>query len=173
MNKINLKVADITKEKVCAVVNAANSSLMGGGGVDGAIHSAGGNTIHEECKRIRQTDYHDGLPTGKAVYTSAGDMPSKYVIHTVGPIYKTCLDDCEILLSNCYKNSLELAVKLGCSSISFPAISTGVYGFPKPHAAKIAYSTVQAFLKNADNMEINFLFSNEKNKEIFEEAIKK
>lgn len=172
MNKINLKVADITEENVCAVVNAANSSLMGGGGVDGAIHRRGGSLILEECKKIRKEEYPNGLPTGEAVYTTAGNMPSKYVIHTVGPIYRTCLDDCELLLANCYKNSLDLAVKLGCSSISFPAVSTGVYGFPKPHAAKISYDTVKEYLKDIDNMEVNFVFSNEQNKEVFEEAIK-
>lgn len=172
MNKINLKVADITEENVCAVVNAANSSLMGGGGVDGAIHRRGGSLILEECKKIRKEEYPNGLPTGEAVYTTAGNMPSKYVIHTVGPIYRNCLDDCELLLANCYKNSLDLAVKLGCSSISFPAVSTGVYGFPKPHAAKISYDTVKGYLKDIDNMEVNFVFSNEQNKEVFEEAIK-
>ncbi len=171
MKKINLKISDITKEKVCAIVNAANSSLMGGGGVDGAIHKAGGKAIINECKNIRNTSYPNGLPTGEAVHTSAGNMPSTYVIHTVGPVYKNSIKESEQLLSNCYTNSLQLASDLGCDSIAFPAISTGIYGYPKEKAAIIAYKAVRKFL-NQNNMEVNFIFSTEQNKKIFEQSIK-
>ena len=171
MKKINLKVSDITKEKVCAIVNAANSSLMGGGGVDGAIHNAGGKAIINECKNIRNTTYPDGLPTGEAVHTSAGNMPATYVIHTVGPVYNNYINESEQLLANCYTNSLRLAFDLGCDSIAFPAISTGIYGYPKEKAAIIAYKAVRKFL-NQNNMEVNFIFSTEQNKKIFEQSIK-
>lgn len=166
--KINLKVADITQENVWAIVNAANSSLMGGGGVDAAIHEAGGSAILEECQKIRQYTYPDGLPTGKAVHTSGGNMSCKYVIHTVGPVYPNCGEDCEKLLADCYTNSLKLAVELECQSISFPAISTGVFGYPKRKAARIAYKAVLEFLKEHDDIEVNFVFSSEENKEVFE-----
>lgn len=166
--KINLKVADITKENVWAIVNAANSSLMGGGGVDAAIHEAGGPQILEECQKIRQYTYPDGLPTGKAVYTSGGKMNCKYIIHTVGPVYPNCGEDCEKLLTDCYINSLKLASELDCKSVSFPAISTGVFGYPKRKAARIAYRAVNEFLKEHSDMEVNFVFSSEENKEVFE-----
>jgi len=171
-SNIIIKTGDITKEPVCAIVNAANSSLMGGGGVDGAIHRAGGSQILEECKKIRQERYPDGLPTGEAVATSAGRMPSKYVIHTVGPIYGQCADRCETLLRSSYRNSLELAAKLKCKDIAFPAISTGVYGYPKEKAAGIAYQTAVDFLKNHPDMRVYFLFHNDRDREIFENAIK-
>jgi len=172
MKKINLKVADITKEKVCAIVNAANSSLMGGGGVDGAIHNAGGSTIAKECRQIRQSLYPDGLPTGQAVHTTAGNLPCTYIIHTVGPVYKSSTDESEQLLANCYTNSLELAYDLGCNSIAFPAISTGIFGYPKEKASKIAYESVIKFLNENHNMEVNFIFSTRQNKKIFEQTIK-
>ena len=121
---IIIKTADITQEKVCAIVNAANSSLMGGGGVDGAIHRAGGDAILQECRTIRSNQYPNGLPTGEAVATTAGYMDASYVIHTVGPIYSQCGTHCKTLLESCYINSLKTAVKLECKSISFPAIST-------------------------------------------------
>ena len=167
MKNINIKVANITQESVCAIVNAANSSLLGGGGVDGAIHLAGGVEILNECKKLRQTKYKDGLPTGEAVATTAGDMKAKFVIHTVGPIYSLCAPHCEELLTNCYLNSLKCAKKLGCKSISFPAISTGIYGYPKDKAAKIAYRCVESFLSKNNGMEVNFVFSTSKNKDIF------
>ncbi|WP_373070768.1 O-acetyl-ADP-ribose deacetylase [Sulfurimonas sp.] len=170
---INLKISDITQEDVSAVVNAANSSLLGGGGVDGAIHRAGGSQILEQCKEIRATTYKDGLPTGEAVVTSAGDMKAKYVIHTVGPVYPSCADRCEELLTNCYVNSLKVARKLGCTSVSFPAISTGIYGYPKDKAAKVAYKAVQSFLETDDTMEVNFVFSSQASYEIFKNSIYK
>lgn len=171
MKKINLRVSDITKENVCAIVNAANSSLMGGGGVDGAIHNAGGSSIIKECKQIRKTTYPEGLPTGEAVHTTAGNLPSTYVIHTVGPVYQNCIEESEQLLANCYTNSLQLAFDLGCDSIAFPAISTGIYGYPKEKAAVIAYEAVTKFLKENQHIEVNFIFSTQQNKKIFEQSI--
>ena len=157
MGKIVIKTGDITKEDVCAVVNAANSSLLGGGGVDGAIHRAGGTRILEECRKIRRDEYSDGLPTGEAVATTAGDMKARYVIHTVGPIYGQCGNECETLLQSCYVNSLNKAVGLGCDSVAFPAISTGIYGYPKDKAAKIAYSAVKSFLEEHE-LQVIFVF---------------
>ena len=168
-----IKTGDITQEKACVVVNAANSSLMGGGGVDGAIHRAGGSRILEECRKIREEQYPDGLPTGEAVATTAGKMPAEYVIHTAGPIYHKCNDNCASLLASCYTNSLKLAVELGCREIAFPAISTGIYGYPKKEAAHIAYKTVEHFLNSGNEIEVRFVFHDSYNQEIFEETIKR
>ena len=172
MKNIELQIADITKQNVCAIVNAANSSLLGGGGVDGAIHNAGGSAILKECRTIRDTSYPDGLPTGQAVATTAGNMPSRYVIHTVGPIYSQCGENCAELLSDCYTNSLKCAFKLGCDSVSFPAVSTGIYGYPKDKAAKIAYSAVQKFLDVHSNIKVYFIFSTQESHDIFYNTIK-
>jgi len=171
MDRIIIKTGDITKEKVCAIVNAANHSLMGGGGVDGAIHRAGGAQILEACKKIRQELYPEGLPTGESVATTAGNLPSKYVIHTVGPIYHQCAERCAELLASCYKKSLYLASRLGCKEIAFPAISTGIYGYPKDKAAVIAYGTVRHFLKEKKEMQVHFVFHNEKDKELFMKTV--
>jgi len=168
---IIIKTGDITREDVCAIVNAANSSLMGGGGVDGAIHRAGGTQILEACRKIRKEQYSDGLPTGEAVATSAGNLPAKYVIHTVGPIYHQCGDNCASLLASCYTNSLKVAIELGCKDITFPAISTGIYGYPKKKAAQIAYETVKNFLEERAAMEVSFVFHNNEDKEIFIKTI--
>ncbi len=172
MKNINLKIADITQEDVCAVVNAANSSLLGGGGVDGAIHRAGDEQILSECKKLRASLHPDGLPTGEAVATTAGNMRAKYVIHTVGPVYSSCKNRCEELLANCYINSLKAASELKCHSISFPAISTGIYGYPKAEAAKVAYKSVKSFLETNQSMEVNFVFSSKESYDIFADAIK-
>lgn len=172
MKNIELQIANITKQNVCVIVNAANSSLLGGGGVDGAIHHAGGNRILKECQDIRNTSYPDGLPTGQAVATTAGNMPSRYVIHTVGPIYSQCGENCAELLSDCYTNSLKCALELGCDSISFPAISTGVYGYPKDKAAKIAYSAVQKFLELHPNIKVYFIFSTKDSYDVFYQSTK-
>ena len=137
---------DITEQKVDAIVNAANSTLMGGGGVDGAIHAKGGETILEECKKIRETQYPDGLPTGQAVITGAGRLPAKYIIHTVGPIYGMHNGEEAALLASCYRNCLRIAVENSVRTIAFPAISTGVYGYPKYEAAKIASASIGEFL---------------------------
>lgn len=166
--KIELKLGDLTREDVCAIVNAANSSLLGGGGVDGAIHAAGGPQVLQECKEIRKTLYPNGLPTGEVVETSAGNMPARYVIHTVGPIYSQCGQRCEELLSNAYINSIKKALALGCKSISFPAISTGVYGYPQKEAAKIAYKAVQSF---KEDIEVFFIFHSQKSLDTFKEAV--
>lgn len=140
---ISLQKGDITKLKADAIVNAANSSLMGGGGVDGAIHRAGGPAILAECMEIR--NQQGGCNTGEAVITNAGNLPCKKVIHTVGPVYQNGKQNEEALLANCYINSLKLALENGLRSVAFPNISTGVYRFPKPHAAQIAVSAVQNF----------------------------
>jgi O-acetyl-ADP-ribose deacetylase (regulator of RNase III) len=132
---------DITRQRVDAVVNAANSSLLGGGGVDGAIHRRGGSAILEACRTLRTSQYGRGLPTGKAVATTAGDLPARWVIHTVGPVFSATEDRSE-LLADCHRNSLRVADELGALSIAFPAISTGVYRWPLDDAARIALGTV-------------------------------
>lgn len=142
--KISLQKGDITKVKADAIVNAANSSLMGGGGVDGAIHRAGGPTILTECIEIRKRQ--GGCKTGEAVITNAGNLACKKVIHTVGPVYQDGNQNEETLLANCYTNSLKLALENGLRSVTFPNISTGVYHYPKPEAAQIAVSTVHNFV---------------------------
>lgn len=167
MKNIQILTGDITKLNVDAIVNAANSSLLGGGGVDGAIHNAGGAQILQECKKIRETILPDGLPTGEAVITTSGKLSSNYVIHTVGPIYNQCNDKCAKLLSNCYKNSIKTALEHNCQSIAFPAISTGVYGYPKQEAAKIAYESVQEF---TSDINITFIFFSSDAKELFEKV---
>ena len=139
---------DITKLKIDAIVNAANNGLFGGGGVDGAIHRAGGEKIDEECKVIREKQ--GGCKTGEAVITTGGNLEANYVIHTVGPVWNGEKNRPEEFLSNCYKNSLALAVENNIETIAFPCISTGVYGFPKDLAAETAVSTIIDFLK--DNM---------------------
>ncbi|MBD3792137.1 MAG: O-acetyl-ADP-ribose deacetylase [Campylobacterales bacterium] len=169
---IEIKTGDITGEKVCAIVNAANSSLMGGGGVDGAIHRAGGHAILEECREIRERRYPDGLPTGEAVATTAGAMDASYVIHTVGPVYGSCGNACESLLASCYRNSLNVALELGCKDIAFPAISTGIYGYPKEEAACIAYRSVKQFLNQGHEITVYFVFHNDQDRTVFEESIR-
>ncbi len=145
-NRVAINVGDITKEKVDAIVNAANSTLMGGGGVDGAIHRAGGPEILAACKEIRRTQFPGGLATGQAVITSGGKLPAQYVIHTVGPVYGHGGADKAELLAACYFNSLSLAVEHGLKSIAFPAISTGVYGYPMSEAAAVSSRTIEQFL---------------------------
>src|SRR6058998_191559 len=142
MARIELVRGDITDERVDAVVNAANSSLLGGGGVDGAIHRKGGSAILKECREIRRTAHPEGLPTGKAVATSAGNLPARWVIHTVGPVFSKS-EDRSHLLASCHTESLRLADELGASTVAFPAISTGVYGYPLELAAPTAVSAVR------------------------------
>ena len=148
---IEIIKGNITTLKVDAIVNAANSSLLGGGGVDGAIHKAGGTQILEDCKAIRAKQGR--LPTGEAVITRAGNLPAKFVIHTVGPIWGGGVHEENIKLANCYKNSLQLAIDNGCKDIAFPNISTGVYGYPKQEAAEIALKTVTDFLSKHQEIE--------------------
>jgi len=147
---VELVEGDITEQDTEAIVNAANRTLMGGGGVDGAIHRRGGIRILEECRRIRRELWPDGLPTGKAVATTAGDLRSKFVIHTVGPMWQGGARGEANLLQDCYWNSLLLASELGVRTIAFPAISTGAYGYPLREAAAIALRTVKKFLVERD-----------------------
>ena len=133
---------DITEQDVDAVVNAANSTLLGGGGVDGAIHRRGGPAILEECRRIRASEWPEGLPTGKAVATTAGALPARWVIHTVGPVYAK-REDRSGLLASCHTESLRIADELGAATVAFPAISTGVYRYPVDEAASIAIEAVR------------------------------
>jgi O-acetyl-ADP-ribose deacetylase len=145
--RVHLLVGDITHEAVDAIVNAANSTLMGGAGVDGAIHRAGGAKILEECRRLRLTpEYSAGLPTGEAVITNAGLLPARHVIHTVGPIYGQHGGQEAALLARCYENSLALARSHALASIAFPAISTGAYGYPQDEAASVASKAIERFL---------------------------
>lgn len=165
---VKVVVGDITSEPVDAIVNAANSSLMGGGGVDGAIHRAGGPAILEECKEIRRTQYPQGLPTGEAVITTAGNLPSKFVIHTVGPVYGQHAGDEAGLLAACYANSLQLAIKHTMATIAFPAISTGVYGYPLHEAAAVSSEAIKLFLLTERAIEeVRLVFFREADAEIF------
>lgn len=143
--KISLVQGDITQQRVDAIVNAANSSLLGGGGVDGAIHRAGGPAILEACRELRATSYPEGLPTGDAVATTAGDLPARWIIHTVGPVYAKS-EDRSHLLASAYRRSLEVAVTTGAQTVAFPAVSAGIYGWPLDDAARIALSTVRTEL---------------------------
>ncbi|GGO02891.1 O-acetyl-ADP-ribose deacetylase [Microbispora bryophytorum] len=140
--KIVLVEGDITEQRVDAIVNAANSSLMGGGGVDGAIHRRGGPEILEECRALRASRYGRGLPTGQAVATTAGRLPARWVIHTVGPVYSRS-EDRSHLLASCYRESLVVADTLGAGTVAFPAISTGIYRWPVEDAARIAIGAIR------------------------------
>ena len=161
--KIRLVQGDITEEEVEAIVNAANPSLMGGGGVDGAIHKVGGPKILEECKKIRQTRYPNGLPTGESVITSGGNLKASYVIHTVGPIWRGGGEGEAMLLGNAYRNSLKTAVDNGLRTVAFPSISTGAYGYPIEKAVNVAVNSVKAFLEENNSLyEVIFvLFSDQ------------
>jgi O-acetyl-ADP-ribose deacetylase (regulator of RNase III) len=142
MPHIELVQGDITKQTVDAIVNAANSSLMGGGGVDGAIHRRGGPTILAECAKIREERFPDGLPTGMAVATTAGELAADWVIHTVGPVHSRT-EDRSALLASCHSESLKVADELGAKTVAFPAISTGVYGYPPHEAGPVAVAAVR------------------------------
>ena len=156
---------DITKVKADAIVNAANSSLMGGGGVDGAIHRAGGPSILEACKKIRAT--HGPCKTGEAVITTAGNLPAKYVIHAVGPVWNGGKNNEEQLLANAYRNALQLANEHHCHTIAFPSISTGVYHFPKDKAAQIAANTVDTFLEHHNDLTVIFCCFDDESYELY------
>lgn len=165
--RVIVKVGDITRENVDAIVNAANSSLLGGGGVDGAIHRVGGEKIYQECFEIRQTEYPKGLPTGKAVITTGGNLPAKFVIHTVGPIYGRNANQAE-LLADCYKNCLALADEKGLKTIAFPSISTGAYSYPRHEAAEISSQAIKSFLENNEQItEVRLVFFDESDFKMF------
>ncbi|WP_086560100.1 O-acetyl-ADP-ribose deacetylase [Streptomyces africanus] len=164
MTAIELVQGDITRESVDAIVNAANSSLLGGGGVDGAIHRRGGPAILAECRKLRASHYGKGLATGQAVATTAGNLDARWVIHTVGPVY-SATEDRSALLASCYRESLRVADELGARTVAFPAVSTGVYGWPMDDGARIAVETVRA----ADTAveEVRFVLFDERAYEVF------
>ncbi len=151
--KVIVAVGDITEETTDAIVNAANSTLLGGGGVDGAIHRKGGGQISKECKEIRGRFYPKGLPTGRAVITSGGNLAALFVIHTVGPVYGMSGGRDNELLAECYKSCLRLAANKSLKTISFPSISTGAFQFPKHEAARVSSRAIKEFLKSDDKIE--------------------
>ncbi|MGX1754629.1 O-acetyl-ADP-ribose deacetylase [Sphingobacterium sp.] len=169
-DKIKLELGDITKCHVDAIVNAANTSLLGGGGVDGAIHRAAGPSLLEECQQIRNRQ--GGCKTGQAVITHAGNLPCKFVIHAVGPVWKDGNHNEDELLYNAYFNSLVLASKNNVSKIAFPNISTGIYGFPKERAAKIAIQAVKNYLTENESIgEVIFVCFDEENLKIYQKSL--
>jgi len=171
--KIRIIQGDITEQDTDAIVNAANSSLMGGGGVDGAIHRKGGPKILEECKKIRENTWPDGLPTSKAVITTGGNLKARYVIHTVGPVWHGGKHGESELLAEGYENSLKLAVSKGLKAIAFPSISTGAYGYPIEKASKIALKTVKEFLEKENNLnEVLLVLFSKPALETYEKAAK-
>jgi O-acetyl-ADP-ribose deacetylase len=170
MNQIELVRGDITKLEVDAIVNAANSSLTGGGGVDGAIHQAAGPKLMEECLKIRERQ--DGCPPGEAVITSGGNLKAKFVIHAVGPIWNGGKDNEHEILGNAYRNSLILAETNSVDTIAFPNISTGIYGFPKIAAAEIAIREVKEFLKSSASIRsVIFCCFDEENFDIYDQML--
>ncbi|WP_329402415.1 O-acetyl-ADP-ribose deacetylase [Streptomyces melanogenes] len=169
--EIVLVRGDITEQSVDAVVNAANSSLLGGGGVDGAIHRRGGPEILADCRRLRASHYGKGLPTGQAVATTAGRLPARWVIHTVGPVWQRD-EDRSALLASCYRESLRVAGELGARTVAFPAISTGIYGWPLDDGARIAVRTVREAAPAAGSVEeVRFVLFDETAYRAFEEAV--
>lgn len=172
-SRIILVLGDITEQDTDAIVNAANPGLMGGGGVDGAIHRKGGEKILKECKIIRHTSYPEGLPTGEAVITTGGKLKAKKVIHTVGPIWGGGDKGEPELLAKAYSNSLTLALRSGLKTISFPSISTGAYGYPVEKASRIAIRSVAEFLTNNEGIkEVRFVLHSTHDLRIYEEALK-
>jgi O-acetyl-ADP-ribose deacetylase (regulator of RNase III) len=163
--KVTLILGDITQQSVDAIVNAANSSLLGGSGVDGAIHRKGGPAILEECRKLRASHYGKGLPTGRAVATTAGNLPARWVIHTVGPVYSATEDRSE-LLASCHSESLRVADELGAETVAFPAISTGIYGWPLDSAAQIALQAVRASVTRV--AEVRFVLFDREALRVFE-----
>ena len=171
MQRIQLIKGDITKQQTDAIVNAANSSLLGGGGVDGAIHRAAGSALLDACVAVRNRQ--GGCKTGEAVITVGGNLPAKYVIHTVGPVWNGNKAEKEQLLANSYLNSLKLAVENGIESISFPNISTGIYHFPKDKAAAIAVATVKDFLSYNDSIkQVVFVCFDDENYALYEDLLR-
>ena len=169
MPKIVLSKGDITAEEVDAIVNAANSSLMGGGGVDGAIHRRGGPAIIDECRKIRSTTHPQGLPPGQAVSTTGGNLTARWVIHTVGPVFSKS-EDRSAILASCHTESLKVADGLGAKTVAFPAISTGVYGYPLDLAAPVALRAVRGAATAVE--EVRFVLFDDAAYEAFERALK-
>jgi O-acetyl-ADP-ribose deacetylase len=170
---LKLFKGDITDVEADAIVNAANSTLLGGGGVDGAIHSRGGPKILEECKLLRAKEWPDGLPTGNAIITTGGNLKAKHVIHTVGPIWRGGFYDEAKLLRTAYRNSLKLAVAKGLKTVAFPSISTGAYGYPTEEAADVAVAAVKDFLEKEDKIErVIFVLFSDKDFGIYLKAAK-
>lgn len=167
-DRVRLHVGDLTEFAVDAIVNAANSSLLGGGGVDGAIHRRGGPEILAACREIRHSRWPDGLPVGEAVATTAGQLPARHVIHTVGPIYGRHGGAEAQLLAACYRNSARLAIELGARTIAYPAISTGVYGYPPEAAASVVSRTLQQLLADDDALDtVHLVFFQQQQLAIF------
>jgi O-acetyl-ADP-ribose deacetylase (regulator of RNase III) len=165
---VRVVIGDITRQEVDAIVNAANSSLMGGAGVDGAIHRVGGPAIIEACREIRRTTYPEGLPTGEAVITTAGELPAQHVIHTVGPIFGQHRGQEAELLGACYQNCLLLAAQHSLTSIAFPAISTGAYGYPLDEASQVSSAAIARFLADdATLQQIRLVFFRAQDAETF------
>jgi len=168
MPRIVLVEGDITEQQVDAIVNAANSTLFGGGGVDGAIHARGGPAILEECRKIRSNEWPDGLPTGKAVATTSGMLPARWVIHTVGPIYAD-EEDPSALLGSCHVESLRVADELDAETVAFPAISTGAFGYPLGDAARVAIESIRR--ANTEVHEVHFVLFGHEAYAAFERAL--
>lgn len=170
---LELIKGDLTDVEADAIVNAANSTLLGGGGVDGAIHRKGGPKILEECKRLRASEWPEGLLTGCAVITSGGNLKAKHVIHTVGPIWRGGFYEEAKILKQAYRSSLKLAVAKGLKTVAFPSISTGAYGFPVEEASRIAVGVVKEFLEKEDRLElVSFVLFSERDFEVYLKAIK-
>jgi len=170
--KVRLVQGDITDQDVDAVVNAANSSLMGGGGVDGAIHKRGGPAIQEECKRIRQTEWPSGLPAGQAVITTGGSLKAKHVIHAVGPVWSGGRSSESVVLAECYSNSLRIAVDIGLRSVAFPSIGTGAYGYPVREASRVALKAVKSYVESEGApSEVTFVLFSDNDFKTYVEAL--
>jgi len=172
-SRVLLIRGDITDQETDAIVNAANPSLMGGGGVDGSIHRKGGPAILAECRMIRSSKWPNGLPTGEAVITSGGSLKARYVIHTVGPIYSGGGGNEDELLAKAYRSSLSLALEKGFKTISFPSISTGAYGFPIDKASKIALRSAMEFLQENNGIEeVRFVLFSERDLQTYMEVMR-
>lgn len=172
-NTLSLSVGDITKQTTDAIVNAANGTLLGGGGVDGAIHRAAGPELLEECKLIRKEKLQgEELPTGDAVITKGYRLPAKYVIHTVGPVWRGGKYNEDNLLANCYKNSLKLAQEYNLTSIAFPSISTGAYRFPIKRASQVALSAIMEYLQNHSFGTVNMTLFSQADYEVYAETLR-
>jgi len=173
MTTVEAVVGDLTRMEVDVVVNAANSALLGGSGVDGAIHRVGGPAILDACREIRRTSHPEGLATGDAVATTAGDLPARWVVHTVGPVYGDHGGDEPRLLASCHRRSLEVALALGARSVAFPAISCGVYGYPPDRAAPVAVGAVRDYVVHHPDAfdSIRFVLVDERLRSLFDAAV--